>query len=113
MDECETELRFRASGKVEGITQIATDSISVLGLDTKAIREERRQRLDNLMFYEPMISWGITDINELQLLVDVYDIQPLHEALKELQQPDDNGQLLEYSPVLINILKQFLNHKTK
>jgi uncharacterized protein (TIGR02646 family) len=48
MDECETELRFRASGKVEGITQRATDSISVLGLDTKAIREERRQRLGSV-----------------------------------------------------------------
>jgi uncharacterized protein (TIGR02646 family) len=95
MDECETELRFRASGKVEGLTPRATDSIQVLGLDTRAIREERKQMVDSLIVPD--------DLNGLQLIED----ELLTDLLNDFQYPV-NGQLLPYSPVLINILKQFL-----
>lgn len=95
MDECETELRFRASGKVEGLTKPATEAIRVLGLDTKAIREERKQMVDSLIVPD--------NFNGLQLVGD----ELLKEMLNDFQHPT-NGQLLPYSPVLINILRQFL-----
>ncbi|MFI3191138.1 hypothetical protein BCS42_09315 [Crenothrix sp. D3] len=95
MDGCETELRFKISGKVEGLTPRATDSIKVLGLDTRAIREERKQMVDSLIVPD--------DLNGLQLIED----ELLTDLLNDFQYPV-NGQLLPYSPVLINILKQFL-----
>lgn len=96
MIECETELRFRASGKVEGNKSTsATETIRVLGLNGKAIQDERKQMIDSLIVPD--------DFNGLQLIGD--DL--LADLLNDFQQPI-NGQLLPYSPVLINILKQFL-----
>jgi uncharacterized protein (TIGR02646 family) len=95
MIECETELRFRESGKVEGLTSRAIESIRVLGLDTRAIRYERKQIVDSLIVPD--------DLNGLQLIGD----ELLTDLLNDFQQPV-NGQLPPYSPVLINILRQFL-----
>lgn len=95
MAECETELRFRESGKVEGKTPRAIETIRVLGLDTRAIRAERKQMIDTLILPE--------NFNDLQSIDD----ELLKELLDDLQQPK-YGQLQAYSPVLINILKQFL-----
>ncbi len=62
MAECETELRFEKSGAVEGLTLRAIEAIRVLGLNTKAIREERKRIVDNLIFPD--------DLNGLQLIGD-------------------------------------------
>jgi uncharacterized protein (TIGR02646 family) len=96
MTECESELKFYLSGKVEGLTKRSADSIAVLGLDNRAIREERKQMIDNLLFPDT------TD--DLQLLGD--DL--LAVWIDDFQQPDGEGQLLPYSPVLVNIIRQFL-----
>lgn len=96
MQECETELNFYLSGKVEGLTQRSTESIAVLGLDSRAIREERKQMIDNLIFPD--------NAGDLQLL----DNDLLADWLDDVQQPDGEGQLLPYSPVLANILRQLL-----
>ncbi|MDI1276784.1 hypothetical protein [Methylobacter sp.] len=96
MAECETELKFYMSGKVAGLSQQATDSISVLGLDSRAIREERKQMLDNLIF--PDIA------DDMQLLGN--DL--LADWINDLQQTDDDDKLLPYSPVLVNIISGLL-----
>lgn len=96
MTECENELKFYLSGKVKGLTQRSTVSIAVLGLDSRAIREERKQMVDNLIFPDKA--------DDLQLL----DNDLLADWLDHFQQPDSKGQLLPYSPVLVNIVKQLL-----
>jgi uncharacterized protein (TIGR02646 family) len=96
MTECETELKFYLSGKVVGITERAENSIAVLGLDSRAIREERKQMVDNLIFPDKADDLQLLEDDLLTLLID------------DFQQPDDKSQLLPYSPVLVNIIRQLL-----
>ena len=98
MPECETELRFRLSGKVEGITERATETIKVLALDTPAIRDERKQLVDSLLYGSGMPP------DDLQ----PPDDELLNILISDLQQPDEAGQLPPFSPVLINIIRQLL-----
>lgn len=96
MVECETELKFYLSGKVVGITERAENSIAVLCLDSRAIQEERKQMVDNLIFPDKA--------DDLRLLGD--DL--LAVLVEDFQQPDAEGHFLPYSPVLVNIIRQFL-----
>jgi len=50
MEECETELRFRLSGKIEELTARAGETIRVLGLDNRVLQEIRKQMIDCLIF---------------------------------------------------------------
>lgn len=99
MPECETELKFRLSGKVEGKTKRVAEAIEVLALDTKAIREERKQMVDQWLFTEG------APPDELRLLGD----ELLSDLIAALKKPDESGQLPPFSPVLINIVSRFLN----
>ncbi len=98
MPECETELKFRLSGIVEGITERATEAIKVLALDTRATREERKGLVDSLIY-----GVGITPNDLLPP-----DDELLNILVTDLQQSDEAGQLPPFSPVLINILRQLL-----
>lgn len=89
MDECETELKFYFSGKVEGLTDRARKSIDVLGLNSNAIREERKQMIENLLFTNTP-----NDVNSSD-----------NDLIAALLNPT-NGQLQAYSPVLVNVLRQ-------
>lgn len=99
MSECETELKFYLSGKVEGQTERAKQAIKVLGLDEKAIRDERKQLVDILIY-----TTG-SKPDELALLGD----ELLKDLVNTLGQPDESGMLPPYSPALINIIREFLN----
>ena len=98
MPECELELKFYLSGKLEGNTIRATEAINSLGLDNRAIREERKNLVDELIFTEGLFS------NELQLRGDEF----LNDMISKLDKPDDSGMLLAHSPALINIIRGFL-----
>lgn len=98
MRECETELKFYLSGRVEGQTERAKETIEVLGLDNKAIREERKRQIDALLYSEGAPPY------ELALLGD----ELLNDLVTTLDQPDDSGVLPPYSPALINIIKGLL-----
>lgn len=98
MPECETELKFYLSGKVIGHTERAKNSIAILGLDSRAIREERKQMVDNLIFPDTGDDLELLGDDLLTMLID------------EFQKPDQNGQLLPYSPVLINITRQLISN---
>lgn len=93
MNECETELKFKFSGKVEGLTDRARQSIEVLGLNNDAIREERKQMIENLLF--PDTPNGVDSLEDDLIDVLINDFQHL-----------TNGQLQAYSPVLVNVLRQ-------
>lgn len=98
MQECETELKFYLSGKVVGHTERAKNSIAILGLDNRAIREERKQMVDNLIFPDRGDNLELLGDDLLTMLID------------DFQKPDQNGHLLPYSPVLINITKQLISN---
>lgn len=101
MAECEEELRFLISGRVEGLTPRAIEAVRVLNLGDHETRNkklvEKRRQLSMALFttngldaYSPL-----EDDDLLQLLID------------ELQQTN-NGKLDPFSPVVINILRSWL-----
>lgn len=104
MPECETELRFRWSGRVEGLTERAKEAIRVLNLgDTEQTNRglvERRKRLVDSLIWE---SYG--NPNHLAL---EEDRELLHLLIDDLNQPKE-GKLKPLAPVLVNILRDRLS----
>ncbi|WP_308908369.1 TIGR02646 family protein [Pseudomonas canadensis] len=101
MDECETEVKFYLSGRVEGLSPRAVTSIQVLNLGdsrerNRALFNDRRDIINALLFNSRMDGSDLTTEN-----IDLLTI--LEE---ELQQPDENRQLKPFSPVLINVIRQ-------
>ena len=96
MSACETELKFNMSGKVKGLTERAQISIEVLKLNNRDIQEQRKQILDDLLFPD--------EANDLKLLED----ELLQILIDELTQRNSEMQLQAFSPVLVNIVKQFI-----
>jgi uncharacterized protein (TIGR02646 family) len=103
MPECETELRFKLSGRVEGLTDRAREAIRVLNLgdteqNNKALIEKRKQLVDGLIW----ANYGGTpdqlraeDEGLIRILID------------DLTHPK-NGRLEPFAPVLSNILRSRL-----
>lgn len=101
MPECETELRFKLSGRVEGLSDRAREAIRVLNLgdtehNNKALIEKRKQLVDGLIW----ANYG-DDSDQLQLEEDEELIRML---IDDLAQPQ-NGRLEPFAPVLSNILR--------
>ncbi len=101
MAECETELRFKISGRVEGLSDQAAATIQVLNLgdhekNNRALIEKRKQLSNALLWTK-----GINPDEKLE------DEELLRLLLDELAQPQ-HGQLEAFSPVLINILRGWL-----
>lgn len=99
MDECETELQFFVSGEIKGKTDRAKITINVLQLqDNKGLKESRKRAIDAILYAQ-----GIPP-DDLPLLEDDALI---NLVIEDLKQPKEN--LLEpFSPVLINVLQQYL-----
>lgn len=101
MDECETELKFYLSGRVEGLSPRAITSIQVLNLGdsrekNRALFNDRRDIINALLFNSRMDGSDLT----------IENIDLLRILEEELQQPDENRQLKPFSPVLINVIRQ-------
>nr|WP_306660482.1 TIGR02646 family protein [Pseudomonas nunensis] len=101
MIECETELKFYLSGRVEGTTLRAKASIEALNLGStrqqnKALFYNRKQMVDLLIFDQGL---------QPETLIDEDD--DLLEALSnELQQPNELGRLQPFAPILVNVICQ-------
>lgn len=97
MPECEDELRYKISGRVEGLTDRARETIRVLRLgDTeqsnKALIAKRKALSDALLFmngFNP--DDGLEDENIIQIIVD------------DLLQPKEQ-QLQAFAPVLAKMM---------
>ena len=98
MNECETELCFRLSGRVEGLTKRAQQSIKVLGLDNRALKETRKQMIDALIFIHGSYPHEI----------EVLDNDLMGLMIEELEEVDENQILPAFAPILVNILRQLL-----
>lgn len=101
MDECETELKFYVSGRVEGLTDRARTTISVLNLgdsekNNKALIEKRKQLSHNLMFTN-----GIDPLDGLE------DEELLKMVITDLLTPKNN-KLEPFAPVVANILRDWV-----
>lgn len=101
MPECETELRFKISGRVEGLTKRAQETIRVLNLgDTessnKALIEKRKRLCDALLFAN-----GIDPADGLD------DDALIGMVIADLQQPKEQ-RLEAFAPVLVNIMQGWL-----
>lgn len=101
MPECETELRFRLSGRVEGLTDRAHQTIKALNLgdserNNKALIEMRKQMIDSLIWEH----YG-ADPNQLTLEED-NDL--LRLLIDDLLSPTE-GKLAPFAPILANWLR--------
>jgi uncharacterized protein (TIGR02646 family) len=101
MTECETELRFKISGRVGGLSERANATIKVLNLGdseqkNRALIEKRKQLVNALLWKN-----GINPDEELE------DEELLKLLIGELAHPHED--LLEpFAPVVINILRSWL-----
>lgn len=105
MAECETELRFRWSGRVEGLTERAKEAIRVLNLgatehSNRGLIERRKQLVESLIWAKGEDPEQLPDLEDpvlLQILID------------DLNQPEE-GKLKPFAPVLVNILRDRLSN---
>lgn len=103
MDACETELRFKISGRVEGLTERAIESIRVLNLGESEVSNKqlvaKRKQLSEALLWTNGIdpSEGLED-EELLLVV-----------VEDLLSPDADGRLKAFAPVVANILRGWVH----
>lgn len=102
MAECETELKFKLSGRVEGLTKRAKDAITVLNLgeseqSNRSLVEKRKQLVSSLLMVN-----GVDPDDGLE------DDELINLVIADIQQPKD-GKLEAYAPVVVNILSQWLS----
>ncbi|RYE55080.1 MAG: hypothetical protein EOP48_10970 [Sphingobacteriales bacterium] len=101
MDECEAELKFKISGRVEGLTARAKESIRVLNLgdnerNNKALIEKRKQLSESIMWANGVDpNSGLDDESLLTVVID------------DLLIPN-NGKLEPFAPVVANILRNWI-----
>jgi len=101
MTACETELKFRISGRVEGLTQCAKDSIRVLNLgdtiqNNRPLIEKRKQLSHALLF-----------TNGIDPTEGIDDDELIEMVINEIKIPQE-GKLNAFAPVVINILEGWL-----
>lgn len=90
---CETDLVFLLSGRVKGTTVDAQESLRVLNLDNNKLLIEHRKQL----FQTVLLDNGIEEDDE--------DL--IKEMIVNISSPN-NGKLEAFSPVVVNVLKQWI-----
>lgn len=101
MHECETELKFKLSGKVEGLSERAKDTIRILNLgdsfqNNRSLIEQRKQLTQSLLMVNGVDpDEGLEDDELIQMVID------------DISTPK-NGKLEAFSPVVVNILMQWI-----
>lgn len=88
--ECETDLLFKLSGRVTGLTDNAKQAISILNLDNKSLTEQRKTLINTILF-----TYGEDAIEDDDLINIMID---------ELAQPK-KGKLDAFAPVIVNALR--------
>ncbi|MBA6110246.1 TIGR02646 family protein [Pseudomonas asiatica] len=101
MPECEHELRFMISGRVEGLSDRAKEMIRVLNLgdveqNNRLLIEKRKQLSHALMRTDGLDPYSPLEDDEL-----------LESLIDELNTPI-NGKLQPFAPVVCNILRGWL-----
>lgn len=102
MNECEIELEFSISGRVKGLTPRANATIKILNLgdserNNRALVEKRKQLADAIL-------WK----NLINPEEGLDDEKLYHDYIQIISTPE-NGKLDSFAPVVVNILKGWLN----
>ena len=101
MPECEAEFEFKLSGRVAGRTIRAQETIKVLNLgdnekNNRSLIEKRRQLVQAILFTNGIDpSEGLDDDNLINMVI------------QDISTPI-NGKLESFTPVAVNILRQWL-----
>lgn len=93
---CENDIIYQLNGKMTHTTPDAQQTISVLNLRNNGLVYKRRTVIDLILFEY------VDDLNDLKIENKEY----LEEIIADLSQPDLNGKLEAFSPVIINVIKQ-------
>lgn len=101
MSECEVELRFMVSGRVEGLTDRAKNMIRVLNLGD----HERNNRL--LIEKRKTLSHALMAVDGLDPYSPFEDDELLQSLIDDLSKPVD-GKLQPFAPVVCNIIREWL-----
>jgi len=100
MASCETDFKFSLSGKVKGLTNDAREAIRVLNLgdkqNNKYLIEQRKQFVHAMLFANSVDPEDGLDDDEL-----------IEMVISDIIIPKD-GKLEAFSPVVVNVLKQWL-----
>ena len=96
MDECEIELKFYMSGRVEGLTPRATTAIQVLNLGDR--HDNNRTLINTRKYLLDALIYGVD--------LEVENIERLTCLMEELSRPDANNRLKPFAPVLVNVIRQ-------
>ena len=101
MGECESELKFKISGRVEGLSERAITTIQVLNLGDQEKNNrkliEKRQQLSNALLWENGVDPNeeLEDEELLMMLIDDFKQAPTKE-------------MDSFIPVVINILQNWI-----
>jgi uncharacterized protein (TIGR02646 family) len=101
MPECETELQFKISGRVEGLSDRAKATIQVLNLGDR--EENNRELIEKRKQLSAALLWA----NRIDPAEGLEDEELLKILIDDLTNPQ-NGQLDAFSPVVINILRSWI-----
>lgn len=101
MDECEGELKFRISGRVEGLTERAQETIRILNPGD----HERNNR--SLVEKRKTLSHALMVIHGIDPTSPLEEDDLLHALLEDLSTPVE-GRLPPFAPVVANILRGWL-----
>lgn len=95
MPECETELLFYVSGRVEGLTDRAQKAIELFQLDCKQLRDKRKKAISDFLYIngyfppeEDILSW---------------DAEIWRAIITQCLTPDENKELAPFAPALAGI----------
>ena len=103
MVECESELKFYLSGRVEGLTERAKTAIYALNLgDTpesnRGLIGKRKALVEAILFSE--------QLDPAELVAEDDDL--LVMLMDDLQTPDEQQCLQAFSPLLVNVIRHYL-----
>ncbi len=98
MNTCEVDIIYQLNGKMTHRTPNAQQTIGILNLRNSALSEKRKKIIDLIIFEY------VGDLREMAL----EDAEFLEIIIDELKTPDDDGKLEAFAPIVVNVLKQFI-----
>lgn len=100
MPECETELRFYVSGRVEGLTKRARETIDLFNLNEKLLCLKRKKAIGDFLYIN-----GYYPPEEDPV---IWDAEIWREILRQCEAPDADGNLAPFAPALAGIGRHLL-----
>jgi uncharacterized protein (TIGR02646 family) len=99
MPNCEVDIIYLLNGKMTHRNQNAQNTISVLNLRDRGLANKRKSVIDIVLFQY------VEDLNNLAL----EDTEYLEMIIDEINIPSIDGKLEAFTPVIVNVLRQFLS----